>query len=42
MNAFFVPHASMIDTVNGMTTQLNLQADAPGTRDDGAPHKKAD
>ena len=32
MNAFFIPSlGSMIYTMNGMTTQLNLQADAPGT-----------
>jgi cytochrome o ubiquinol oxidase subunit 2 len=32
MNAFFVPQlGSMIYTMNGMTTQLNLRADAPGT-----------
>ena len=32
MNAFFVPQlGSMIYTMNGMTTQLYLQADAPGT-----------
>jgi cytochrome o ubiquinol oxidase subunit II len=32
MNAFFVPQlGSMIYAMNGMTTQLNLQADAPGT-----------
>ena len=32
MNAFFVPRlGSMIYTMNGMRTQLNLQADAPGT-----------
>ena len=32
MNAFFVPQlGSMIYTMNGMATQLNLQADAPGT-----------
>ncbi|MGH6836637.1 MAG: ubiquinol oxidase subunit II [Methylocella sp.] len=32
MNAFFVPQlGSMIYTMNGMTTQLNLEADAPGT-----------
>jgi cytochrome o ubiquinol oxidase subunit II len=32
MNAFFVPQlGSMIYTMNGMTTQLNLLADAPGT-----------
>ena len=32
MNAFFVPQlGSMIYTMNGMTTQLNLQADEPGT-----------
>lgn len=32
MNAFFIPQlGSMIYTMNGMTTQLHLQADAPGT-----------
>ena len=32
MNTFFVPQlGSMIYTMNGMTTQLNLQADHPGT-----------
>lgn len=32
LNAFFVPQlGSMIYTMNGMVTQLNLQADAPGT-----------
>jgi cytochrome o ubiquinol oxidase subunit 2 len=32
MNAFFVAQlGSMIYTMNGMTSQLNLQADAPGT-----------
>jgi len=32
MNAFFVPQlGSMIYTMNGMTTQLNLRADAPGS-----------
>jgi cytochrome o ubiquinol oxidase subunit II len=32
MNAFFIPQlGSMIYTMNGMTTQLNLRADAPGT-----------
>jgi cytochrome o ubiquinol oxidase subunit 2 len=32
MTAFFVPQlGSMIYTMNGMTTQLNLVADAPGT-----------
>jgi cytochrome o ubiquinol oxidase subunit 2 len=32
MNAFFIPQlGSMIYTMNGMTTQLNLEADAPGT-----------
>ena len=32
MNTFFVPQlGSMIYTMNGMATQLNLQADAPGT-----------
>ena len=31
MNAFFIPQlGSMIYTMNGMRTQLNLQADAPG------------
>ena len=31
MNAFFIPQlGSMIYTMNGMTTRLNLQADAPG------------
>ena len=32
MNVFFIPQlGSMIYTMNGMTTQLNLRADAPGT-----------
>ncbi len=32
MNAFFIPQlGSMIYTMNGMTTQLNLQADQPGS-----------
>jgi cytochrome o ubiquinol oxidase subunit 2 len=32
MSAFFIPQlGSMIYTMNGMTTQLNLQADNPGT-----------
>jgi cytochrome o ubiquinol oxidase subunit 2 len=32
LNAFFVPQlGSMIYTMNGMTTQLNLHADAPGS-----------
>ena len=32
MNAFFIPQlGSMIYTMNGMTTQLHLQADTPGT-----------
>ncbi len=32
MNAFFIPRlGSMIYTMNRMTTQLNLRADAPGT-----------
>jgi cytochrome o ubiquinol oxidase subunit 2 len=32
MSAFFIPQlGSMIYTMNGMTTQLNLRADAPGT-----------
>jgi cytochrome o ubiquinol oxidase subunit 2 len=31
MNAFFIPQlGSMIYTMNGMTTQLNLRADVPG------------
>jgi cytochrome o ubiquinol oxidase subunit 2 len=31
MNAFFIPQfGSMIYTMNGMTTRLNLQADKPG------------
>ena len=31
MNAFFIPQlGSMIYTMNGMATQLNLQADEPG------------
>src|SRR5690242_10123281 len=32
MNAFFIPQlGSMIYTMNGMATQLNLKADGPGT-----------
>jgi cytochrome o ubiquinol oxidase subunit II len=32
LNAFFIPQlGSMIYTMNGMTTRLNLQADSPGT-----------
>jgi len=32
MNAFFIPQfGSMIYTMNGMTSRLNLQADTPGT-----------
>src|SRR6267154_6413682 len=32
MNAFFIPQfGSMIYTMNGMVTRLNLRADAPGT-----------
>jgi cytochrome o ubiquinol oxidase subunit 2 len=32
MNTFFVPQlGSMIYTMNGMTSELNLQADRPGT-----------
>src|SRR5712671_6858248 len=32
MNVFFIPQfGSMIYTMNGMTTRLNLQADRPGT-----------
>jgi cytochrome o ubiquinol oxidase subunit 2 len=32
MNAFFIPQlGSLIYTMNGMTTRLNLRADTPGT-----------
>jgi cytochrome o ubiquinol oxidase subunit 2 len=43
MTAFFVPRlGSMIYTMNGMTTQLNLQADAPGTFPGLASHLSGD
>jgi cytochrome o ubiquinol oxidase subunit 2 len=43
MNAFFIPQlGSMIYTMNGMTTQLNLQADAPGTFRGQASHYSGD
>ena len=43
MNAFFVPQlGSMIYTMNGMTTQLNLQADTPGTFDGLSSHFSGD
>jgi cytochrome o ubiquinol oxidase subunit 2 len=43
MTAFFIPQlGSMIYTMNGMTTQLNLQADAPGTFHGLASHFSGD
>jgi cytochrome o ubiquinol oxidase subunit 2 len=43
MTAFFVPQlGSMIYTMNGMTTQLNLQADTPGTFRGLASHYSGD
>ena len=43
MSAFFVPQlGSMIYTMNGMTTQLNLRADAPGTFLGEASHFSGD
>ena len=43
MTAFFIPQlGSMIYTMNGMTTQLNLQADAPGTFRGLASHFSGD
>ena len=43
MTAFFIPQlGSMIYTMNGMTTQLNLQADAPGTFRGLASHYSGD
>jgi cytochrome o ubiquinol oxidase subunit 2 len=43
MNAFFVPQlGSMIYTMNGMTTQLNLRADAPGTYHGLSSHYSGD
>ena len=43
MTAFFIPQlGSMIYTMNGMTTQLNLQADAPGSFRGLASHYSGD
>jgi cytochrome o ubiquinol oxidase subunit 2 len=43
MTAFFIPQlGSMIYTMNGMRTQLNLQADAPGTFHGLASHFSGD
>jgi cytochrome o ubiquinol oxidase subunit II len=43
MTAFFIPQlGSMIYTMNGMRTQLNLQADAPGTFRGLASHFSGD
>jgi cytochrome o ubiquinol oxidase subunit II len=43
MSAFFIPQlGSMIYTMNGMRTQLNLQADAPGTFHGLASHYSGD
>jgi cytochrome o ubiquinol oxidase subunit II len=43
MTAFFVPRlGSMIYTMNGMSTQLNLQADHPGTYYGEAAHFSGD
>lgn len=43
MTAFFIPQlGSMIYTMNGMTTQLNLDADAPGTFHGLASHFSGD
>jgi cytochrome o ubiquinol oxidase subunit 2 len=43
MNAFFIPQlGSMIYTMNGMTTQLNLRADAPGTFRGQSSHYSGD
>jgi cytochrome o ubiquinol oxidase subunit 2 len=43
MTAFFIPQlGGMIYTMNGMTTQLNLQADAPGTFRGLASHFSGD
>jgi cytochrome o ubiquinol oxidase subunit 2 len=42
-NTFFVPQlGSMIYTMNGMTTQLNLQVDAPGTMHGMSAHFSGD
>src|SRR6202043_4037529 len=43
MSAFFIPQlGSMIYTMNGMRTQLNLQADQPGTFHGLASHYSGD
>src|SRR6185312_6523080 len=43
MNAFFVPElGSMIYTMNGMVTQLNLQADRAGTFAGRSAHYSGD
>jgi cytochrome o ubiquinol oxidase subunit II len=43
MNVFFIPQfGSMIYTMNGMTTRLNLRADAPGTYQGLAAHFNGD
>ena len=43
MNAFFIPQlGSMIYTMNGMTTQLNLNADHPGTYYGQSSHYSGD
>jgi cytochrome o ubiquinol oxidase subunit 2 len=43
MNAFFVPElGSMIYTMNGMVTQLNLQADKPGVYAGRSSHFSGD
>jgi cytochrome o ubiquinol oxidase subunit 2 len=43
MNAFFIPQfGSMIYTMNGMTTRLNLQVDKPGTYQGLSAHFSGD
>jgi cytochrome o ubiquinol oxidase subunit 2 len=43
LNAFFIPQlGSMIYTMNGMTTQLNLQADKPGVFQGLSSHYSGD
>jgi cytochrome o ubiquinol oxidase subunit II len=43
MNSFFVPElGSMIYTMNGMVTELNLMADAPGTLQGRSAHYSGD
>jgi len=43
MNVFFIPQfGSMIYTMNGMATQLNLRADRPGTFDGLSAHFSGD